>query len=136
MRLSSREHLLVSNTGPKGDGYSYCAKCGYIEASSDPTPLLSARTASHVPTRRSRRVRVRARHGYSACPRPPAKSNCVLTSEWSAKKTQMAVRENLPIEEALSAIHLSPQAPQGDAKGAKLPSGWRRMKRETAYKLR
>lgn len=40
--LRLREHLLVSNTGPKGDGYSYCVKCGRIEASSDPTPLLSA----------------------------------------------------------------------------------------------
>jgi hypothetical protein len=40
--LKVREHLLVSNTGPKGDGYSYCVKCGRIEACSDPTPLLSA----------------------------------------------------------------------------------------------
>jgi hypothetical protein len=40
--LKVREHLLVSNTGPRGDGYSYCVKCGRIEASSDPTPLLSA----------------------------------------------------------------------------------------------
>jgi ATP-dependent helicase YprA (DUF1998 family)/Zn finger protein HypA/HybF involved in hydrogenase expression len=40
--LRERKHLLVSNTGPKRDGYSYCVKCGRIEASSDPTPLLSA----------------------------------------------------------------------------------------------
>ena len=40
--LKERKHLLVSNTGPKRDGYSYCVKCGRIEASSDPTPLLSA----------------------------------------------------------------------------------------------
>jgi ATP-dependent helicase YprA (DUF1998 family) len=40
--LRVHEHLLVSNTGPKSDGYSYCVKCGRIEASSDPTPLLSA----------------------------------------------------------------------------------------------
>ena len=38
--LKERKHLLVSNTGPKRDGYSYCVKCGRIEASSDPTPLL------------------------------------------------------------------------------------------------
>ena len=30
--LSSRKHLLVSNTGPKKDGYTYCTKCGRIEA--------------------------------------------------------------------------------------------------------
>lgn len=40
--LRERQHLLVSNTGPKRDGYSYCVKCGRIEASSDPTPLLAA----------------------------------------------------------------------------------------------
>ena len=40
--LKERKHLLVSNTGPKRDGYTYCVKCGRIEASSDPTPLLTA----------------------------------------------------------------------------------------------
>ncbi len=40
--LKLREHLLVSNTGPKRDGYSYCTKCGRIEATSEATPLLSA----------------------------------------------------------------------------------------------
>jgi ATP-dependent helicase YprA (DUF1998 family) len=40
--LKERKHLLVSNTGPKRDGYSYCVKCGRIEASNDPTPLLTA----------------------------------------------------------------------------------------------
>lgn len=28
----SRKHLLVSNTGPRKDGYTYCTKCGRIEA--------------------------------------------------------------------------------------------------------
>ena len=30
--LPSRKHLLVSNTGPRRDGYTYCTKCGRIEA--------------------------------------------------------------------------------------------------------
>ena len=30
--LKVRDHLLVSNSGPKSDGYSYCLKCGRIEA--------------------------------------------------------------------------------------------------------
>ena len=30
--LPSRKHLLVSNTGPKKDGYTYCTKCGRIDA--------------------------------------------------------------------------------------------------------
>jgi Domain of unknown function (DUF1998) len=40
--LRERKHLLVSNAEPKRDGYSHCPKCGLIEASSDPTPLLAA----------------------------------------------------------------------------------------------
>jgi Domain of unknown function (DUF1998) len=40
--LKERKLLLVSNTGPKKEGYTYCVKCGRIEASSDPTPLLTA----------------------------------------------------------------------------------------------
>jgi ATP-dependent helicase YprA (DUF1998 family) len=30
--MPDRKHLLVSNTGPKHDGYNYCTKCGRIEA--------------------------------------------------------------------------------------------------------
>ncbi len=39
--LRSRQHLLVSNTGPKKDGYTYCTKCGRIEATADPTLQLA-----------------------------------------------------------------------------------------------
>jgi len=38
--LSLRQHLLVSNTGPKKEGYLYCTKCGRIEASTDPDKKL------------------------------------------------------------------------------------------------
>ena len=38
--LRDRKHLLVSNTGPKKDGYTYCTKCGRIEASTDPDSKL------------------------------------------------------------------------------------------------
>ena len=33
--LSDRTHLLVSNTGPKHEGYNYCTKCGRIEFSAE-----------------------------------------------------------------------------------------------------
>jgi ATP-dependent helicase YprA (DUF1998 family) len=32
----TREHLLVSNSGPNEDGYNYCVACGRIETVSDP----------------------------------------------------------------------------------------------------
>lgn len=34
--LATRQHLLVSNSGPEGDGYNYCARCGRIESSHSP----------------------------------------------------------------------------------------------------
>ena len=40
--LETRRHLLVSNTGPQQEGYTYCNKCGRIEASNTPTPILAA----------------------------------------------------------------------------------------------
>ncbi|MEQ8348872.1 MAG: DEAD/DEAH box helicase [Sneathiellaceae bacterium] len=39
--LATREHLLVSNSGPEGEGYDYCTRCGRIESSSSPEILLS-----------------------------------------------------------------------------------------------
>ncbi len=38
--LRSRQHLLVSNTGPGKEGYTYCTGCGRIKASADPSPTL------------------------------------------------------------------------------------------------
>ena len=38
--LKTRDHLLVSNTGPKQEGYTYCVKCGRIEASNTRSPIL------------------------------------------------------------------------------------------------
>jgi len=40
--LRARQHLLVSNTGPQRDGYTYCTKCGRIEASNTSNPTLAA----------------------------------------------------------------------------------------------
>jgi ATP-dependent helicase YprA (DUF1998 family) len=40
--LTERTHLLVSNTGPSKDGYTYCTKCGRIEASTTERSSLFA----------------------------------------------------------------------------------------------
>ena len=39
--LRSRQHLLVSNTGLRKDGYTYCTKCGRIEASTERSPKVT-----------------------------------------------------------------------------------------------
>jgi hypothetical protein len=38
--MPNREHLLVSNTGPKHEGYNYCTLCGRIESSSEGTASM------------------------------------------------------------------------------------------------
>ncbi len=43
--LRSRQHLLVSNTGPRKGGYTYCTKCGRIEANTERSPKV---TGSHL----------------------------------------------------------------------------------------
>ena len=40
--LRSRQHLLVSNTGPRKDGYTYCTKCGRIEAGAERPSKVTA----------------------------------------------------------------------------------------------
>ncbi|MGY0633667.1 DEAD/DEAH box helicase [Luteimonas sp. A478] len=44
--LPQRTHLLVSNVGPKAEGYRYCAGCGRIEAMTEPNSVLTA-TGGH-----------------------------------------------------------------------------------------
>ncbi|QBM74846.1 DUF1998 domain-containing protein [Sphingomonas sp. AAP5] len=40
--MPDREHLLVSNTGPKKEGYNYCTLCGRVEASAEGTASISS----------------------------------------------------------------------------------------------
>lgn len=40
--LQIRQHLLVSNAGPRHEGYTYCVGCGRIEASVTPNSILRA----------------------------------------------------------------------------------------------
>jgi len=46
----TREKLLVSNSGPDGDGYNYCVACGRIETSTDPEIILSQPHSRPYPT--------------------------------------------------------------------------------------
>ncbi len=54
--LRSRQHLLVSNTGPQKEGYTYCTKCGRIEASSTSSPTLAAPHRKPFPDDDDRRI--------------------------------------------------------------------------------
>ena len=39
---NSRQHLLVTNRGPRQEGYTYCIKCGLIEPTATPTGSVGA----------------------------------------------------------------------------------------------
>ncbi|MBT3043412.1 MAG: DUF1998 domain-containing protein [Candidatus Thiodiazotropha sp. (ex Codakia orbicularis)] len=54
--FSLRQHLLVSNTGPQKKGYSYCTKCGRIEADTVPQPLLIGPHRKPFPARDTEEV--------------------------------------------------------------------------------
>lgn len=48
--LPFRRHLLVSNVGPKGEGYRYCTSCGRIEAMTEPHSVLAGPHRRPYPT--------------------------------------------------------------------------------------
>jgi hypothetical protein len=50
--LATRQHLLVSNSGPGGKGYIYCARCGRIESVSEPEQNLHQRHSLPFPHNR------------------------------------------------------------------------------------
>lgn len=45
-----RQKLLVSNTGPRNEGYTFCTWCGLIEPTAMPTPLLAGTHRKPFPT--------------------------------------------------------------------------------------
>jgi ATP-dependent helicase YprA (DUF1998 family) len=49
---STRQHLLVSNSGPRGEGYTYCVKCGLIEPTALPIGVVGAAHKKPYPDNR------------------------------------------------------------------------------------
>ncbi|MBF4562684.1 DEAD/DEAH box helicase [Microbacterium sp. VKM Ac-2870] len=47
-----RDTLLVTNTGPRGEGYTYCTKCGLIEPSHGSTGIVAGPHAKPFPDER------------------------------------------------------------------------------------
>lgn len=45
-----RQTLLVSNTGPRNEGYTFCTSCGLIEPTAMPSPLLAGTHHKPFPT--------------------------------------------------------------------------------------
>ncbi len=49
-----REHLLVTNRGPREEGYTYCTRCGLIEPTAIPAGTVSAAHKKPYPDQRDR----------------------------------------------------------------------------------
>ena len=54
--LTDRQHLLVSNSGPKRDGYTYCTSCGKVESSHEHDPKLNGAHRKPYPEKDERLV--------------------------------------------------------------------------------
>jgi ATP-dependent helicase YprA (DUF1998 family) len=50
---STRQHLLVTNRGPRQEGYTYCTKCGLIEPTALPRGVVGADHAKPYPDPRN-----------------------------------------------------------------------------------
>ena len=48
-QTAGRYRLLVTNTGPRGEGYDYCTKCGLIEASASTSHILDGAHSKPYP---------------------------------------------------------------------------------------
>ena len=48
----ARQHLLVTNRGPREEGYTYCTKCGLIEPTAAPTGSVGAAHRKPFPQER------------------------------------------------------------------------------------
>lgn len=95
--LSTREHLLVSNTGPQDDGYTYCVKCGRIEASSTPTPNLAGPHRKPYPDADNKQM----------CDGMNPSRHLVLGTDFITDIALFSMRVEKPIE--LRPIHYSTQ---------------------------
>jgi ATP-dependent helicase YprA (DUF1998 family) len=59
----SRTQLLVTNTGPKGGGYSYCTLCGVIEPSAHPSDAFAGSHPKPYPDERNPTCEGAVTHG-------------------------------------------------------------------------
>jgi ATP-dependent helicase YprA (DUF1998 family) len=56
LAFPTRERLLVSNSGPDGEGYTYCVACGRVETPGDPEVILSQPHTRPYPTDEDERM--------------------------------------------------------------------------------
>ena len=83
--MTSRQHLLVSNTGPKKLGYTHCVACGSIEADVTPEPKLFMPHAKPYPD------------DDSTCPGDNARKHLVLGTDFISDVALFSLRVEYPL---------------------------------------
>ncbi len=86
--LGMRQHLLVSNTGPEDEGYTYCTSCGRIEATSDRGSSLTMPHRKPFPTK----------DGKGECGEPRTVRNLVLGTDFITDIVLFSLRVDAPVK--------------------------------------
>lgn len=81
-----RQHLLVTNRGPREEGYTYCTKCGLIEPTANPKSTVAAAHRKPYPDIKE-----------PMCPGGGATKGLVLGTDFITDVLLVAIRVDAPI---------------------------------------
>lgn len=81
-----RQHLLVTNRGPREEGYTYCTKCGLIEPTANPKGTVGAAHFKPYPDSME-----------PTCPGGGATKGLVLGTDFITDVLLVAIRIDMPI---------------------------------------
>jgi ATP-dependent helicase YprA (DUF1998 family) len=82
----TRQHLLVTNRGPREEGYTYCTKCGLIEPTAIPAGIVSAAHRKPYPDLKD-----------PNCPGGGATKGLVLGTDFITDVLVVSIRVDAPI---------------------------------------
>lgn len=81
-----RQHLLVTNRGPREEGYTYCTRCGLIEPTASPKGTVGSAHAKPYPDIKD-----------STCPGGAATKGLVLGTDFITDVLLVSIRIDAPI---------------------------------------
>ena len=84
--MPNRQHLLVSNTGPKQEGYNYCTLCGLIESSAEGSASIFSPHLKPFP------------HKEPTCPGSRTSRHIVLGTDFITDIALFSIRVEAPLK--------------------------------------
>jgi ATP-dependent helicase YprA (DUF1998 family) len=82
----TRQHLLVTNRGPRDEGYTYCTKCGLIEPTAVPKGIVAAAHPKPFPDPKDQN-----------CPGGAATTGLVLGTDFISDVLLISIRVRAPL---------------------------------------